>query len=70
MRNPIVVLAHFGPVYARKIHIYHAGPIASAPGQRWGYAGSTNAYRTCRDAVAGFVAKNPGMTFKASFAKD
>ena len=70
MRNPVIATAHFGPVYARKIHVYHAGPIASAPGQKWGYAWSTNAYRTCRDAVAAAQAKHPEMTFKACFAKD
>lgn len=70
MKNPIIATAYFGPVYKRKIHFYIAGPIASAPGQRWGYAGSTNAYRTCRDAVAALTVKNPGLTFKANFAKD
>lgn len=56
-------------VYPRKIHVYVAGPIASAPGQLWGYAWSTNAYRTCREAIAAAKLKYPNMTFKASFAK-
>ena len=51
-------------VYKRKIHVYQlheGGPV---------YAWSTNAYKTCRDAVAGAVARYPSKQFKASFAKD
>ena len=51
-------------VYKRKIHVYQlreGGPV---------YAWSTNAYKTCRDAVAGAVALYPHKQFKATFAKD
>lgn len=45
MRNPAIALAHFGPVYKRKIHVYQLRDGGPA------YAWSTNAYRTCRDAA-------------------
>lgn len=63
MRNPAIAMAHFGPVYKRKIHVYQLRDSGAA------YAWSTNAYRTCRDAVAGARALYPHQQFKASFAK-
>ena len=64
MRNPIVGTAYFGPVYARKIHVYFK--------RREGlfYAWSTNAYKTCREAVAAAKKERPQWEFKANFAKD
>jgi hypothetical protein len=63
MRNPAIALAHFGPVYKRKIHVYQLRDGGPA------YAWSTNAYRTCRDAAAAARALYPNKQFKASFAK-
>ncbi len=63
MRNPAIALAHFGPVYKRKIHVYQLRDGGPA------YAWSTNAYRTCRDAVAAARTLYPNKQFKASFAK-
>jgi hypothetical protein len=34
------------------------------------YMHSTNAYRTCRDAIAAAKAKAPDFQFVANFAKD
>jgi len=51
-------------VYKRKIHVYY---------KRQGelrYAWSTNAYKTCREAIAGAKAIHPDFVFVASFAKD
>jgi hypothetical protein len=41
MRNPIVGTAHFGPVYARKIHVYCKGAPKTAPHLSQFYAWST-----------------------------
>jgi hypothetical protein len=51
-------------VYKRKIHVYQCrdGHLV--------YAWSSNAYKTCRDAVEGAKARYPNHEFKASFAKD
>ena len=51
-------------VYPRKIHVYYKKPSGL-----W-YAWSTNAYKTCRDAVAAAKSERPQWNFKASFAKD
>lgn len=51
-------------VYKRKIHVY----FKKSDGL-W-YAWSTNAFATCRDAVADAKQKRPQWDFKASFAKD
>ena len=55
-------------VYPRKIHIFQGRPSA------WVYACSTNASRTCREAVARFKELNQipqtANTVKANFAKD
>lgn len=56
-------------VYKRKIYVHFAGPIASAPGQQWGFAWATNAHRTCRDAIAAAKVLHPELEFKANFAK-
>lgn len=58
-------------VYKRKIHVYMEASYAAKAktGHKWGYAWSTNAYRTCRDAVAAAKAKHPAFEFKASFAR-
>lgn len=71
MKNPIVDTAHFGPVYKRKIHVYKRTALACDPADTfYVYAFSTNAARTCREAVAHASAKWPMNTFKANFAKD
>jgi hypothetical protein len=54
-------------VYPRKIHVYYKSNI---PKPRHFYKWSTNAYRTCRDAVAAAKALHPDMDFVARFAKD
>jgi hypothetical protein len=54
-------------VFPRKIDVWFEGGVALPPGQRWTYAWSTNAYRTCRDAVRAAKAKHPGVNFKANF---
>ena len=64
MRNPVIGTAHFGPVYKRKIHVYEmrkSGPV---------YSWSTNAARTCREAIARARALYPNRDFVAHFAKD
>lgn len=48
----------------KKIHVYQIRNGALA------YAWSTNAYRTCREAIAGAKARYPHQEFKANFAKD
>lgn len=57
-------------VYKRKIHVWAKMSPRTAPHLVWAYAWSTNAYPTCREAVAAAKAKHPDMEFKASFAKD
>jgi hypothetical protein len=57
-------------VYKRKIHVYAKGSPKSAPHLTRFYAWSTNAYKTCRDAVAAAKAKHPDTDFVANFAKD
>lgn len=59
-----ITTKYFGPVYARKIHVYQMRDGVPA------YAWSTNAYKTCRDAIAGAQARYPHQQFKASFARD
>ena len=51
-------------VYTRKIHVYFKRPDGLF------YAWSTNAHRTCRDAVAAAKLERPQWEFKARFAKD
>jgi hypothetical protein len=57
-------------VYKRKIHVYCKGAPKTAPHLSQFYAWSTNAYKTCRDAVAAAKVKYPEQEFKAFFAKD
>jgi hypothetical protein len=64
MKNPVVGTAHFGPVYKRKIHVY----FKKRDGL-W-YAWSTNAHRTCCEAVAAAKRERPEWDFVANFAKD
>jgi hypothetical protein len=73
MNNPIVAIAHFGPVYKRKIHVWvlaNSNVPDSEYQNRWDYLHSTNAYRTCRDAIAAAKTHRPAFTYKANFAKD
>lgn len=57
-------------VYPRKIHVSYSGPLVIARGKKWEYAWSTNAYKTCREAVAAGKSLYPEFKFKANFAKD
>ena len=36
----------------------------------WEYAWSTNAYKTCKEAVAAAKIKEPTFEFRASFSRD
>lgn len=45
MKNKIVDIGYWGPVYARKIDVFKGTPGALV------YQYSTNAARTCREAV-------------------
>jgi len=51
-------------VYKRKIHVYFKKPNGLY------YAWSTNAYRTCKDAIAAAKIERPQWGFVANFAKD
>ena len=57
-------------VYKKKIHVYREPNLLDATPTVWQYVWSTNAYKTCRDAVAAAVNKHPTVKFKACFAKD
>lgn len=58
-------------VYKRKIHVYKREALACDPADTfWVYAWSTNAYKTCRDAVYAACELHPMGNFKANFAKD
>ena len=57
-------------VYKRKIHVYAKGAPKSAPHLKYFYAWSTNAYKTCKDAVLAAKALYPNQEFTANFAKD
>jgi hypothetical protein len=57
-------------VYRRKIHVYAKGAPKTAPHLTRFYAWSTNAYKTCKDAVRAAKALYPGQEFTANFAKD
>ena len=52
-------------VYPRKIQVYYKRPVDL----HYSYAWSTNAYKTCRDAVAEASRLHPKMQFKANFEK-
>ena len=64
MRNPVIGQGTFGPVYKRKIHVYYKKPDGL-----W-YAWSTNAARTCKEAVSKAKLERPQWDFVAFFAKD
>ena len=51
-------------VYKRKIHVYFKNPDGLY------YAWSTNAYRTCREAIAAAKEWRPEFSYVANFAKD
>lgn len=58
-------------VYKRKIHVYKREALACDPADIfWNYAWSTNAYKTCREAVKAASETHPTGNFKACFAKD
>lgn len=57
-------------VYKRKIHVYCVGSPKTAPHLKQFYAWSTNAYKTCREAVAAAKVLHPTNSFTANFAKD
>lgn len=60
-------------VYKRKIHVWlvqNSNIPDSEHKGRLMYMYSSNAYRTCRDAVAAAKAKYPAFEFRANFAKD
>lgn len=70
MRNLIVGTAHFGPVYAQKIDVFRATVgLETTCRKKWVYAYSTNAAKTCKAAVLSANQREPGVTFKARFAK-
>ena len=51
-------------VYPRKIHVYYkrTGGLC--------YGWSTNAYKTCKEAIEGAKAVHPDFKFVANFTKD
>jgi len=49
--------------YKRKIHVFLKTPNGLF------YAWSTNAYQTCREAVAAAKSKRPKLEFRANFAR-
>ena len=53
-------------VYRRKIHLWRWDENEKI----WLYAWSSNAYKTCKDAVAGANRIISATKFSASFAKD
>jgi hypothetical protein len=57
-------------VYPRKIHVYCVGAPKTAPHLKQFYAWSTNAYKTCREAISAAKILHPNREFKANFAKD
>lgn len=60
-------------VYKRKIHVYLVQNSNVKDSEHQGgliYAHSTNASKTCKDAVKSAKEKFPAFEFKAWFAKD
>ena len=58
-------------VYKRKIHVFIRTALACDPADTfYQYVYSTNAYRTCRDAIAAAKKDRPDREIKARFAKD
>ena len=68
MKNKIVAIASFGPVYERKIEVSQKSNSPSGP--RWVYVWSTHAARTCGNAVKSAKLRFPLAQFTANFAKD
>ena len=57
-------------VYKRKIDVYMRSALACDPSNTFFvYAWSTNAYKTCRDAVKEAEKLHPMNKFKAHFSK-
>ena len=54
-------------VYPRKIHVF---AVIDGLVMHRAYQWSTNAYKTCREAIAAAKALHPGREFVANFAKD
>jgi hypothetical protein len=59
-------------VYKKKIHVFMRQNSNTQSEHKAGliYMHSTNAYKTCWDAVAGAKALHPEFEFVANFAKD
>lgn len=58
-------------VYKHKIHVYRVSNILDGKNSsKWVYVWSTNAFRTCKDAVANAESLHPGVRFIASFEKN
>lgn len=60
-------------VYPHKIHVYRAHnelDLGKASEFPWTYVWSTNAHKTCREAVKAAQAMHPSFKFKAAFAKN
>lgn len=53
-------------VYKRKIHVWYWNEKEKG----YFYAWSTNAFKTCRDALADAKRVQPWNNFKTAFAKD
>jgi hypothetical protein len=51
-------------VYKRKIHVYYKRQNGLC------YAWSTNAFKTCKEAIKDASENLPSLTFKAYFSKD
>ena len=60
-------------VYKRKIHIWvrqNSNVPHSEHSRHLMYVFSTNAYKTCREAIAAVKTKYPDSQFVANFSKD
>ena len=60
-------------VYKRQIHVFrewNSSDLGTKEFCPWIYVWSTNAYKTCKDAVAAAKAQAPNVAFKAYFAKN
>lgn len=57
-------------VYDRKIHVFRNSNQLDNKNVLWVYVWSTNAYKTCKEAVLAAKILHPSCEFKASFAKE
>jgi len=60
-------------VHARKIHVFrewNTTDLGTKEFCPWVYVWSTNAHKTCKDALAAAKALTPNVKFKASFEKN